>query len=150
MTAKHSKKIAYQRRLTLKDGRRSVFVFSEDLQEICGFSRGHANKIINGKAELKPAYEQLLRFKLLSTIDGFSEGWYVDEGDIVSPAGYRMNDSMLEQFSFGLSLINDMSRDMKRLIEENKILQEKVSEPREIRVYSNDGKEPERIIRLVK
>lgn len=151
MTSSYSiSDLPFQPRLKLADGRRTIFVFAHDLVEILGISKHLASRIIKGTSKLDPLHEKLLRYELLSNLKGFSPEWYLDDGDIVSPSGFRVNETMLEQFSFGLSIVNDMSRDIKKLVLENKKLQKEVAKPKEIIVYTNDNPIPKKHLTLIK
>ncbi|WP_286238528.1 hypothetical protein [Neptuniibacter halophilus] len=146
----HSKKSALAKRIKLSDGYRTAIVFENDLVEICGFSKSHANKIINKKQKLSDAHKELLQLKLLGKIPGWPPGWYVIDGEISCPNGYLVNSIQMENFSFFMSIMGDIHRDLNRLQEENQKLRKELKNSSEIRVYTNNSTKAERTIRLVK
>lgn len=115
--------------LRLSNGVRSRLIYVDDLEKICNFSRSKAYRIINGSQELSPAYEELLKIKLLGEIPGWPvEFSLTDDGEISCPNGYTLDHNMAEQYSFHLQIVNSMASDLKRLLTENKKLNARLDE----------------------
>ena len=144
------KKLAWEKKLKITDNYRTAFVRERDLIDILGFSRSHANKIINGHQKLSDAHTELLKIKMIGSIPDWPTGWYVIDGEISCPNGFMVNHVQLENFSFFMMLMKDISRDMKRLMDENKRLKEEIKSRSELRVYVNNSNKPQRTIKIVK
>lgn len=146
----HAKKIAKQKKLKLSDGHRHHFVTQKELQDICGYSRSHAYRIITGQYDLPDQLLELLKIKLLGTLPDWPQGWHLIGGTITSPSGYRFDSTVMENYLFYINLLKELEHDLRALAIENAKLKEQVKNRTELRVYVNDGKTPERTIKLVK
>lgn len=145
-----AKRIAKCKKIRIADGYLSRLVTADDLVELCGYSRSQANRIINGKNKLPDHMRELLMMKIAGSIPGYPNGYYTVDGAISCPNGFKVYPEHMENFSFFMKMMNQMFRDMERLKSENCELKEKIKDRSEVRVYVNDGKEPEKTIRLVK
>ncbi|MFY0678403.1 MAG: hypothetical protein JXR18_14090 [Neptuniibacter sp.] len=139
-----------RKKIKITDNWKTVFVSQRDLMCICGYGKSQANRILNGVCPLPEHMEELLRIKLMGSIPGWPAGYYVDNGIISCPNGFNVSHEHMENFSFFMSIMNQMHRDLERLNIENQQLTREIKSRQEIRVYVNEGKEPERTIKLVK
>lgn len=145
-----ARRIAYCKKIRVSDEYTSRLVTRDDLIEICGYSRSQANRILNGKNKLPDHMRELLMMKIAGAIPSFPAGYYAEDGYISCPNGFKVFPEHMENFSFFMTVMGDIHRDLRRLKDENDRLRQELKERSEMRVYINKEEKPSRTIRLVK
>lgn len=87
---------AHAKKLHLTDHYCTRFLTAEDLARHLHLSVSHSHKIITQRTDLKPAYQELLCYKVLGATPW--TGWHFDDGKLYNPQGRFFTPNELDNY----------------------------------------------------
>ena len=114
---------AWAKKLTISDGCRVRNYTAHELSDLLHISRQHAYRIISNPDSLTPLMRDLLIYKDLRALPGWSPGWYVDMSGLLNPMGKVLTENELNHVGQMRQYISSLERQIKDLKSENSLLQ---------------------------
>lgn len=147
----HAMKHLYAKKLHLQNGMNVVFLTADQITTLTGVSKSHAYRIIKDPVKYLtgPLYE-LLCIKALGQIPGWPTGWRFDAENslMITPEGKTLHHVDLENYAFAQQLLRLLEGETEISRRRIKELENRLSLPRELRLYINDSLKERRVIKI--
>ncbi|WP_261840906.1 phage protein [Aliamphritea ceti] len=141
----------YAKKLHLCNGNGVVFLTADQIVTLAGISKSHAYRIIKDPVKyLTGPLRELLCIKALGQVPGWPDGWRFDSENshLISPDGKTLHHVDLENYALTQQLFRLLEGEAVISRRRIKELENRLSLPRELRVYVNDSLKERRVLKV--